>query len=146
VHGDLQSRIVSELGEPRWASYETLLCQDDGTLPGLADFWQDFKSLGRSLVLVAPEPFAPIARWLGARHVLVHPTAAFEHGAGAILDTVLDSQDTVYLTCAGPFAKVFATLHQNVLDVGSGFDPLVRGNTRAFQPDPEEVKQLFNFI
>lgn len=123
---------------PRWADYTTLLLQKGNEAEMLA-FWDALRTMG-SIDYVAPLRMAPVAAWLGARHIMIADSNAHP------IDTDDVTADIVLVSAgfgAKPLIASLSSGTQTLLDVGSGLDILVGPPTREGQPDHHTVRNLF---
>ena len=124
--------------EPRWGDYTTLLLQEGNEAEMLA-FWKALRTMG-TIDYVAPLRMAPVAAWLGARHILIADSNAYPIDPDGITsDIVLVSAGFA----AKPLIAALADGNQTLLDVGSGLDILCGHPSRDKQPDPITTRNLF---
>jgi len=125
--------------EPRWADYTSLLLQK-GNERKMLKFWNAVRQLCE-IDYVAPLRMAPVAKWLGARHIIIP-----DHNAYPI-DTTGITAPLVIVGAGFAGKTLIAALadgNQHLLDVGSGFDILCIGTTRDKQPNEDNVRNIFN--
>lgn len=123
-------------------------CSANAFYDGLAglqslEFIKLLAASGQPKVLVGPEHIAPAARFLGAEHVVVPATAAWENSA-AILPHVLAASrkpHTLAIFAAGMVSDTWGwrvyreSITSSVIDIGHTFDACLGRKNRRYMQD-----------